>query len=128
MERLTAGSNTITWDPVSRVANLKLSPDRTGPQAATVVGALAGWIGTEGQPFALVVDATGAGGSLPDWRAAWADFLGAHKRDAVMAVFGADPAVEVSSGMFELGLAMKAKVCPTKEDALAWLRTSGFSP
>lgn len=127
MERLIAGSNAITWDPASRVANLKLARDRTGPQAAAVLSALAGWIGVDGQPFALVVDGTEASGSFPDWRAAWADFLTDHKGDAVMAVFGADPVVEVSSGMFERGLGMKAKVFPAEEDALSWLRDLGFS-
>lgn len=58
----TGPSTEITWDSRSRVAVVRYAPGASlaGPDGPFLIDALTGWIGADGEPFAVLADAMSA--------------------------------------------------------------------
>lgn len=127
MENVAAGSMDLTWDPHARIAVLQMSPHGTGGEAKVLIEAITRWIGTDGKPFALLVDTTAEGGEgQADWRSAWGAFYVAHSGDGVIAGFGASPAMQIAGALFSAGTGVRLQLFTKEAEAREWLRGLGF--
>lgn len=125
---VTAGPMKLTWDPATRVAHLRMSGEGTGAQARVFTDALTDWIGHGGGQFALLADTSTAEEKMLDWRTEWGKFYVSHREDGVIAVFGATPAVQAAAALFAAGVGVRLKMFGSQDEALAWLRETGFQP
>lgn len=125
---VTAGTMELTWDPATRVARLRQSGEGTGAQALVFIQSLTEWIGHDGTRFALLADAGTADEKMADWRTEWGNFYVSHREDGVIAVFGASPAVQAAGALFAAGVGVRLKMFGSQDEALAWLRETGFQP
>src|SRR5580692_11013127 len=68
---VTSPSTEITWHVPSRVAFVRYSPGvvLTSKDARFLTDALMGWAGPGGEPFAVLADAAGLGGTDGEYRA-----------------------------------------------------------
>lgn len=128
MERVTTGPIEMTWDPESRLAEIRFERDTqaTGKDAIVLVDALAGWIGTQGRPFGLLGNGGKLSGLDAEYRSVWGRFLRQHRDDSFTAFFNMNAAVRIAAEMFRLGTGLRLKAFADERDARAWLRENGI--
>ena len=118
----------MTWDPDARVAAIRFERDTqaTGRDARALVEALAGWIGTEGQPFGLLGDGGRLSGLDAEYRSHWGSFLREHRQDCYTAFFNMNAVVRIAAEMFRIGTGLRLKAFAHEPEARAWLRENGI--
>jgi hypothetical protein len=126
---LTSASTAITWDSRSRVAVVRYAPgaDLAGPDGPFLVDALTGWIGAAGEPFAVLADAKGLGGTNAEYRASASRFFRQHRDHAFIALTNVGPVIHVVVEMFRVGTGIQLKTFPDEAGARSWLRTKGIA-
>jgi hypothetical protein len=128
MERLRVGSIVLTWDPEARLAFIRFERETqaTGRDAAVLVDALTGWIGTEARPFGLLGDGANLSGLDAEYRSVWGRFLRKHREDSFTAFFNMGPVIRVAAEMFRIGTGLQLKAFAAEDEARAWLRRMGI--
>jgi hypothetical protein len=128
MEKITAGSAEMTWDPDARLAVLSFVRETTttGPDAVALVDALSRWIGSEGEPFGLLGDGGRLRGVNAEYRSVWSKFLRLHRDDSYTAFFNMSAVVRIAAEMFRIGTGLRLKAFASEAEARAWLRGSGI--
>lgn len=125
-ETVTTGLTQITWDPVTRIASMRTPGPRTVAEARVALDALTRWVGTEGEPFAVIHDATGAELATPESRAMWAKFWDQHLREAAVAMIHAGPEQESATALFAAATGMRVRAFASEADGRGWLRGLGY--
>lgn len=117
----------LCWDAEARLAILSFKPDAraTGEDAAALVEALAGWIGTDHQPFGFLGDGRRVLSVDAGFRAVWSTFFRQHRADSHAALFGMSPVIRITAEMFRLGTGAPLKAFADEAAARAWLRAAG---
>lgn len=129
MDQVVLGSIELKWDAAARLAVLSFTQETSarGPEAAAMVDAMKGWVGTGGAPFALLGD----GGKLKsvdaEYRAVWGDFFRAHREDSFIAFFNMGVVIRIAADMFRIGTGVRLRAFATESDARAWLREQGIA-
>lgn len=118
----------MTWDADARLAIIRFEREThaTGRDAAVMVDAMTGWIGTEGHPFGLLGDGSNLSGLDAEYRSAWGSFFRQHREDSSTAFFNMGPIVRIAADMFRLGTGLQLKAFANEDDARAWLRQRGI--
>jgi hypothetical protein len=126
---VTSPSTHITWHAPSRVAFVRyaLGASLTGPDGPFLVDALTGWIGTAGEPFAVLADAKGLQGTNAEYRASASRFFRQHRDHAFIALINLGPVIHVVVEMFRVGTGIQLKTFPDEAAARSWLRTKGIA-
>jgi hypothetical protein len=125
----TGPSTEITWDSRSRVAVVRYAPGASleGPDGPFLVDALTGWIGADGEPFAVLADAKGLRGTNAEYRASASRFFRQHCDHAFIALTNLGPVIHVVVEMFRVGTGIQLKTFPDEAAARSWLRTKGIA-
>jgi hypothetical protein len=125
---VTSDSTEIRWDPRSRVASVRYmaGANLTGADGPTLVDALTRWIGTSGEPFAVLADGTGLRGTNAEYRASASRFFRQHRDTAWIALINLGPVIHVVVEMFRIGTGIPLKTFADEAAARAWLRTKGI--
>ena len=87
-----------------------------------------GWIGSEGEPFALLVFAREVRGTDAAYRAIASKFFRQHRTTARLALVSAGPVVTVVSEMFRVATGIQLKGFKDEVAARAWLAASQPRP
>jgi hypothetical protein len=126
---VTSPSTQITWDSRSRVAAVRYTPGASlaGPDGPFLVDALTGWIGADGEPFAVLADAEGLRGTNAEYRASASRFFRQHRDHAFIALTNLSAVIHVVVEMFRLGTGIQLKTFPDEVAARSWLRTKGIA-
>jgi hypothetical protein len=126
---VTSSSTAITWQGPSRVAFVRYTPGAslTGADGAFLVDSLTGWIGGAGEPFAVLADAEGLGGTDAAYRAAASRFFRGHREHAFIALLNLGPIIHVVVEMFRVGTGIQLKTFPDEPGARSWLRAKGIA-
>jgi hypothetical protein len=126
---VTSPSTRITWHAPSRVAFVRytLGASLMGPDGPFLVDALTGWIGTAGEPFAVLADAKGLQGTNAEYRASASRFFRQHRDHAFIALINLGPVIHVVVEMFRVGTGIQLKTFPDEAAARTWLRTKGIA-
>jgi hypothetical protein len=126
--KVTSPSTTIAWDASSRVALVRYSLGATlaSTDAAFLVDALTGWVGTDGAPFGVLADGAGLRGTDAQYRSKVSRFFKAHRSHAFIALFNLGPVIHVVVELFRVGTGVPLKSCNDEGAARAWLRTNGI--
>jgi hypothetical protein len=121
-------STEITWDSRSRVAMVRYAPGASlaGPDGPFLVDALTGWIGSDGDPFAVLADAKGLRGTNAEYRASASRFFRRHRDRAFIALINLGPVIHVVVEMFRVGTGIQLKTFADEAAARSWLRTKGI--
>jgi hypothetical protein len=127
--KLTSPSTEITWHAASRVAFVRYSTGAvlTRTDATFLVTALAGWVGAGREPFAVLADAAGLGGTDGEYRAEASRFFRQHRDRAFIALINLGPVIHVVVEMFRVGTGIQLKTFADESAARAWLRTKGIA-
>jgi hypothetical protein len=125
---VTGASTTIQWDATSRVASVRYEAGAhlTAAAAVVLIDALSGWVGSTGEPFAVLADGTGLGGTDAEYRAAASAFFRRHRRNAHIALVNLGPVLHVVVEMFRVGTGIPLKSFGNEAAARAWLRAKGI--
>jgi hypothetical protein len=125
----TSDSTRIVWDAPSRIAFVRYSRDAvlTNKDGTFLVDALLGWIGPDGEPFAVLADAEGLGGTDAEYRATASRFFRQHRDRVFIALFNVGPVIHVVVEMFRVGTGIPLKTFPGEAAARSWLRTKGIA-
>ncbi|MEX0625369.1 MAG: hypothetical protein WD402_02365 [Chloroflexota bacterium] len=128
METVASGNIRLTWDAAVRLATIRFEGEThaTGRDAAVMVDAMTGWIGTEGEPFGLLGDGGNLSGLDAEYRSVWGSFFRQHRGDSSTAFFNMGPVVRLAAEMFRIGTGLQLKAFANEEDARAWLRQRGI--
>ena len=129
MEKATSRGITLTWDPETRLAILRFEHETqaTGQDARVLVDAFRGWIGTMGEPFALLGDGDKLSGLDAEYRNIWANFLMENRDRLYTAFFNMNPIIRIAADMFRVGTGLNIKAFGAQEEsARAWLREQGI--
>jgi hypothetical protein len=126
---VTSPSTHITWDAPSRVAFVRYTfgASLTGPDGPLLVDALTGWIGTAGEPFAVLADAKGLHGTDAEYRASAGRFFREHRDHTFIALINLGPVIHVVVEMFRVGTGIQLKTFADEAAARSWLRTKGIA-
>jgi hypothetical protein len=126
---VTSDSTEITWDAASRIALVRYTSGvtLTGPDGPFLVDALTGWIGADGEPFAVFADAKGLRGTNAEYRASASRFFRQHRDHAFIALINLGPVIHVVVEMFRVGTGIQLKTFPDEAAARSWLRTKGIA-
>ncbi len=119
----------MTWNADTRVCLARVTPGAHlgGDDAATLVGAVDGWIGESPARFAVLAD--GGGGHQTDraYRATLSRYFRRRIDVAFVAFFGLSTVLQVVVEMLRVGTGMRLRVFSNEADARAWLREQGFT-
>jgi hypothetical protein len=99
----------------------------TDKDGTFLVDALAGWIGAAGEPFAVLADGGGLGGTDAEYRAKASGFFRQHRDHAFIALINLGPVIHVVVEMFRVGTRIQLKTFPDEAAARSWLRTKGIA-
>lgn len=126
---VSSGPMHLTWDPDVRLAAIRFDPgtNATGPDAAALVEAFSGWVGSEATAFALLGDAAGLQSMDAAYRSHWAKFFRQHRQVAVIAVFNLSPLIRIAAEMFGRGTGLRLRGFSKEAQARAWLRSTGIA-
>jgi hypothetical protein len=126
---VTSPSTEITWDPRTRVAVVRYTPGASlaGPDGPFLVDALTGWIGTSGEPFAVLADAKGLRGTDAEYRASVSRFFRQYRDHAFIALTNVSAVIHVVVEMFRIGTGIQLKTFPDEAAARSWLRKNGIA-
>lgn len=116
------------WDPEARLAVIRFEREThaTGRDAAVLVEALTGWVGSERKPFGLLGDGGKLSGLDSEYRSVWASFLRQHRDDSFTAFFNMNAVVRIAAEMFRIGTGLRIKAFAHEAQARAWLREIGI--
>jgi hypothetical protein len=92
-----------------------------------LIEALGGWIGTGGQPFAILADAKGVRGADAEYRAKTTTFYKQHRDQIYIALFNIGPLIRVVTEMFRIGSGLRVKAFADGGKAREWLRGEGIT-
>jgi hypothetical protein len=128
-ETVTSDSTEIRWDPSSRVAFVRYTADASlaAIDGAVLVDALTGWIGSSGEPFAVLADGSGLRGTNSEYRAKAGNFFRQHRATAFIALINLGPVIRVVVEMFRVGTGIQLKTFASEAEARSWLRTKGIA-
>ncbi len=121
-------ASSATWHPKSRLASVSYSAGATltASDGTMLINALTGWIGDAKQPFGVLADAKGLGGTDGDYRAQVGDYFKQHK-EAYIALINMGPVIRVVVEMFRIGTGVSLKAFATEAQARAWLQSVGIA-
>ena len=120
---------TISWHAMSRVAYVRYSQGAvlTSKDGTFLVEALTGWVGGDREPFAVLADAAGLGGTNGEYRAKASRFFRQHRERAFIALINLGPVIHVVVEMFRVGTGIQLKTFADEAAARSWLRTKGIA-
>ncbi len=126
---LTSPSTAILWNAKARVALVRYTAGAclTGPDGPFLVDALTGWIGANGEPFAVLADAEGLRGTNAEYRGAASRFFRQHRDHAFIALINLGPIIHVVVEMFRVGTGIQLRTFVDEAAARSWLRTKGIA-
>jgi hypothetical protein len=126
---VTSPSTEIAWHAQSRIALVRYTSGAslTGPDGPFLIDALTGWIGTAGEPFAVVAYAQGLLGTNAEYRAQVSRFFRRHRDHAFIALLNPGPVIHVVVEMFRIGTGIQLKTFADEAAARSWLRTKGIA-
>jgi hypothetical protein len=126
---VTSASTKISWHPESHLAAVRYAAGAhlTASDGAFLVDALTSWIGANAEPFAVLANASGLGGTDAAYRARASRFFREHRDIAVIALFNVSAPIRILTEMFRIGTGVELKAFPDERDARSWLRTKGFA-
>jgi hypothetical protein len=125
---VTSPSTEINWHAQARVALVRYTSGAslTGPDGPFLIGALTGWIGAAGEPFAVLADAKGLVGTNAEYRAKVSRFFRQHRDHAFIALINPGPVIHIVVEMFRIGTGIQLKTFTDDAAARSWLRTKGI--
>jgi hypothetical protein len=125
----TSPSTEITWSPPTRVAAVRYTRGTTlaSKDGDFLVDALKGWIGAEGEPFAVFADAAGLRGTDAEYRAKASNFFRQHRDHAFIALVNLGPVIHVVVELFRVGTGIQLKTFADEAAARSWLRAKGIA-
>ena len=128
-DSVRSDSTEIHWDPEARVASVRYAAGAslTGPDGPLLVDALMRWIGTAGEPFAVLADGAGLRGTNAEYRANVGRFFRQHRHAARIALINLGPVIHVVVEMFRVGTGIQLKTFADEAAARSWLRTKGIA-
>jgi hypothetical protein len=128
-DKVVSDSTEIRWDPASRIANVRYTDGASlaGPDGPLLVDALTGWIGTSGEPFAVLAHAEGLRGTSAEYRAIASAFFKSHRDAAFIALINPGPVIHIVVEMFRIGTAVQLKTFDDEPAARVWLRSKGIA-
>jgi hypothetical protein len=128
-DTVTTDSTEIHWDAVSRFATVRYTQGTTLGDAdgVALVDALTGWIGADGEPFAVLADGAGLRGTDGEYRARVSHFFRLHRDTACIALVHLSPVIQIVVEMFRVGTGIPLKAFSTEAAARSWLRTRGIT-
>jgi hypothetical protein len=128
-DTVSSDSTEIRWDPRSRVASVRYTAGArlTGGDAPILVDALKRWIGTKGEPFAVLADAAGLDGTTAEYRANASRFFRLHRETARIALINLGPVIHVVVEMFRVGTGIQLKTFADETAARSWLKSKGIA-
>ena len=114
---------------MSRIACVRyaLGAVLTNEAGTFLVDALAGWIGVDGEPFAVLADAEGLGGTDAEYRVVASRFFRRHRDHVFIALINLGPVIHVVAEMFRVGTGIQLKTFPDEVSARSWLCTKGIA-
>jgi hypothetical protein len=126
--KITSPSTEISWDCRSRVAFVRYSPGvvLARKDGTFLAEGLTGWVGATGEPFAVLADAAGLGGTDGEYRAEASRFFRPHRDHAFIALINVGPVIHVVVEMFRVGTGIQLKTFADEAAARSWLRTKGI--
>jgi hypothetical protein len=128
---LTATSPTteITWERAKRVALVRYAPGAhlAGNDGAFLVDTLTKWVGADGEPFAVLAEASGLRGTDGDYRAKASTFFRQHRDHSFIALLNLGPVIHVVVEMFRVGTGIQLKTFSDEAAARSWLRDKGIA-
>lgn len=129
-DTVTSASTEITWSSDERLAGVRYTPGitLTSEDGDFLVEALAGCIGANGEPFAVLADAAGLRGTDAAYRAKASSFFRQHRQTAFIALINVGPVIHVVVELFRVGTGIQLKTFATEAAARSWLRTKGIAP
>ena len=129
MTKVTSASTEIAWNAETRVAAVRYAADATldSDDGDFLVDALKGWIGTNGEPFAVFADAAGLRGTEAEYRAKASGFFRQHRETAFIALINLGPVIHVVVELFRVGTGIQLKTFASEALARSWLRTKGIA-
>jgi len=128
MIKVKSPSTEIAWSPETRLAAVSYTSGITleSDDGDFLIEALAGWIGTNGEPFAVFADAAGLRGTDPAYRAKASGFFRQHRHTAYIALINLGPVIHVVVELFRVGTGIQLKTFASEAAAHSWLRTKGI--
>ena len=125
----TSESMEIRWDPRSRIAAVLYAPDSnlTAEDGDILVDALTGWIGTQGERFAVLADGTGLRSTSAPYRAKASRFFRVHRDTACIALVNLGPVIQIVVEMFRVGTGIQLKAFASEAAARSWLAAKGIA-
>jgi hypothetical protein len=125
----TNDSTRIVWHAPSRVAFVSYSQGATlaSGDGTFLVDTLSAWIGTDGEPFAVLADAQGLGGTDGEYRSTASRFFRQHRDTVFIALINVGPVIHVVVEMFRVGTGIQLKTVADEAAARSWLRTKGIA-
>jgi hypothetical protein len=129
MVKLTSASTEISWSPEERVAGVRymVGATLTSEDGDFLVDALTGWVGADGEPFAVFADAAGLRGTDAEYRAKASRFFRRHRDRAFIALINLGPVIQVVVDLFRVGTGIQLKTFASEAAARSWLRTRGIA-
>ncbi len=129
MVKVTSPTTEIVWSPDKRVADVRYTRGTTlrSEDGDFLVATLTGWIGANGDPFAVLADAAGLEGTDAEYRAKANRFFREHRRTAFIALINLGPVIHVVVELFRVGTGIQLKTFSDDPAARAWLRTKGIA-
>lgn len=126
---VTSPSTEIMWDARSRVAFVRYSPGAilASTDGTFLADALTGWVGVDGESFAVLADAAGLGGTDAEYRAKASHFFRQHRDHAFIALLNLGPVIHVVVEMFRIGTGIQLKTFADEAEARSWLRAKGIA-
>jgi hypothetical protein len=127
--QVTSATTTLSWDAAARVVAVRYQPHTTlaANDGVFLVEALAGWVGSEPSPFAVLADASGVSSTDAAYRATASDFFRRHRDVAFIALFNMKPAVRILTEMFRIGTGIPLKGFSDEANARSWLKMKGIA-
>jgi hypothetical protein len=128
MVKVSSPSTAITWSAEQRVAAVRYTAGATlsRKDGGFLVEVLTGWIGADGQPFAVLADAEGLSGTDAGYRAEASSFFRRHRDRAFIALTNLGPVIHVVVELFRVGTGIQLKTFASEAEARDWLRTKGI--
>jgi hypothetical protein len=124
-----SGSTELTWSSHERVAGVRYTAGAilTRADGDFLVATLADWIGSAGEPFAVLADAAGLSGTDAEYRAQASSFFRRHQHTAFIALTNLGPVIHVVVELFRIGTGIQLKTFANEHDARSWLRKKGIA-
>jgi hypothetical protein len=129
LQTVTTDAMKASWYSQARIVVASYSPNTTlrRKDAAALVEALSGWIGSSREPFALLGDVSGLRGADPDYRAITTKFYKQHEAELRIALFNVGPLLRTMVEMFRVSSGVQLKAFANEAQAREWLRQKGIA-